>query len=541
MRPTGHPASESQSPVEPRRAADPLRAAFESGRSLAVAELVPWRGDLADPAGARIRGLARDLGSDERFDAISITDSPGGHAKLSPDVLAADLTAQGQEAIVHVTCRDRNRNELVSHGWRLASHRIQNLLILSGDLPTEGFGGHARPVFDLDSVGLLALYDRMNEGAVEHDLTRRSDEVSGARSASLPTQFFLGAAVDPFKRLERDLVPQYLKLGMKARAGARYAITQVGFDPRRLDELMRYVRDGALPLRLLANVFVLSRSTVRAFSARRVPGVILSDALIELTERAARSPDRGKEFFLDFAARQVAVARGIGYAGVYLGGLSRAEDFAAVIDRAAAYAGDDWRGLVSEVSFGLPGSFYLYRPDGAGLSDARRAPLGRPPRPPFQYRVDRALHGAVFRPGTTGFRFGAATYRAIESARMGRLAHVAERAVKGPLFGCRDCGDCSLPEIAYLCPESQCAKNQRNGPCGGAVDGECEVPGRTCIWARAYERLRPFGEAEVMLDRAPVITDQGLRRTSAWANTFLGRDHVARPARPAVSSTAVER
>ena len=44
-----------------------------------------------------------------------------------------------------------------------------------------------------------------------------------------------------------------------------------------------------------------------------------------------------------------------------------------------------------------------------------------------------------------------------------------------PLFGCRDCGDCSLPDIAYVCPESQCAKNQRNGPCGGTRDGLCEV------------------------------------------------------------------
>jgi hypothetical protein len=49
-------------------------------------------------------------------------------------------------------------------------------------------------------------------------------------------------------------------------------------------------------------------------------------------------------------------------------------------------------------------------------------------------------------------------------------------------FGCQDCGDCSLPEIAYLCPESQCAKNQRNGPCGGTRPGSlCEVGDKACI------------------------------------------------------------
>ena len=96
------------------------------------------------------------------------------------------------------------------------------------------------------------------------------------------------------------------------------------------------------------------------------------------------------------------------------------------------------------------------------------------------------------------------------------------------MYDCRDCGDCSLPDIAYLCPESHCQKNQRNGPCGGAHDGLCEVPGHTCIWADAYRRLKPYGEELAMLDRPPVLQDNALRRTSAWGNAFLDRDHIAK-------------
>jgi methylenetetrahydrofolate reductase (NADPH) len=100
---------------------------------------------------------------------------------------------------------------------------------------------------------------------------------------------------------------------------------------------------------------------------------------------------------------------------------------------------------------------------------------------------------------------------------------------KAALFGCKDCGDCSLPEIAYLCPESQCAKNQRNGPCGGTREGRCEVDGfGDCIWLRAYERLQHDGREQGMLDHAPVVQNQGLRGTSAWANLWLGRDHTAK-------------
>jgi methylenetetrahydrofolate reductase (NADPH) len=106
---------------------------------------------------------------------------------------------------------------------------------------------------------------------------------------------------------------------------------------------------------------------------------------------------------------------------------------------------------------------------------------------------------------------------------------VLEQAVKIPMFDCRDCGDCSLPDVAYLCPESHCAKNQRNGPCGGSHEGQCEVPGRECIWARAYRRLKPYGEEDAILRRPVVVTDNALRRTSAWANTYLGRDHTTRP------------
>ena len=106
---------------------------------------------------------------------------------------------------------------------------------------------------------------------------------------------------------------------------------------------------------------------------------------------------------------------------------------------------------------------------------------------------------------------------------------MAEQAAKVPMFECRDCGDCSLPDIAYLCPESQCAKNQRNGPCGGTrEDSLCEVGEKTCIWALAYDRLKAYGEESTMLEGPPVIKDNALAHTSAWANTFLGRDHHAR-------------
>ena len=85
----------------------------------------------------------------------------------------------------------------------------------------------------------------------------------------------------------------------------------------------------------------------------------------------------------------------------------------------------------------------------------------------------------------------------------------------------------SLPDIAYLCPESQCVKNQRNGPCGGTKAGKCEILDQECIWIREYDRLKPFGNETTMLEGPVVFRGASLKHTSAWANRFLGRDHHA--------------
>jgi hypothetical protein len=76
------------------------RALGDVNRFTYVAELVPGRGALADDAGSRVRALADELGEDHRFAALSITDSAGGHAMLSLEVLASQLTEAGQKRTV---------------------------------------------------------------------------------------------------------------------------------------------------------------------------------------------------------------------------------------------------------------------------------------------------------------------------------------------------------------------------------------------------------------------------------------------------------
>jgi methylenetetrahydrofolate reductase (NADPH) len=139
----------------------------------------------------------------------------------------------------------------------------------------------------------------------------------------------------------------------------------------------------------------------------------------------------------------------------------------------------------------------------------------------------------LFNQKSPGFGVSVAKYKVLEKKSfkgLKRYTYFNERMIKAALFNCRECGDCSLPDITYLCPQSQCAKNQRNGPCGGSSNDKCELSehNRDCIWVKAYSRNKYFNKNTVEhLPSIPVIKNSKLKDTSGWANYYLGRDHNA--------------
>ena len=131
---------------------------------LTCVEVVTSRGTITDPDGRQVLELAQKLADNPRIHGLSITDNPGGNAMIGPDTLGRDLLARGQEVIIHLSCKDWNRNALQSRAWQLASEGFHNILALSGDYPIDGYRGQANPVFDTDSVGLLKMFTDMNAG-----------------------------------------------------------------------------------------------------------------------------------------------------------------------------------------------------------------------------------------------------------------------------------------------------------------------------------------------------------------------------------------
>lgn len=94
-----------------------------------------------------------------------------------------------------------------------------------------------------------------------------------------------------------------------------------------------------------------------------------------------------------------------------------------------------------------------------------------------------------------------------------------ERIVKGPMFGCRMCGNCVLQETALICP-MECPKGARNGPCGGSTPERCYVDNtRPCIWYRIYERAFALGREEKLLEVLPPL-DWDRVGTQTWEDVI---------------------
>lgn len=504
------------------------------------AEVVTSRGYQPEQPPSYL-AMAKQLLADPRIGWISITDSPGGAPMLPPDWLAAQMSGDRERIVIHLTCKDLNRNGLESAAWRLAADGCRNVLALTGDYPTTGFGGRAEGVFDIDSVGLIALLRSMNDGMTVAG--------RGGRPETLPrTDFFIGCAVSPFKRHESELMPQYFKLLRKIAAGARWVIPQLGYDMRKFNEVRLLLAARGLDVPVVGNVYLLNRAVARLFNSGKLAGCVVSDELLSLCEKYAAGADKGKQFFLELAAKQLAVFKGLGFAAGYLGGIAKAEVFAQVIDMAETFGPDDWRDFVKEIRFSQPGEFFLFDHDPAtGLADFTRfnpeylASIRQPQgRRPFGYRVSRWFHRWMFTRDRGLWRWFQWFYakRDGKGGLLAGVAHAVERGSKHLLYGCEDCGDCSLPDCAYLCPRYSCSKCGRNGPCGGSLDARCELGDKQCFWTRVYERLKSYGETEQMLDGPITFYNAELKHTSAWANTFLRRDHHGRE--PPVAADAAK-
>ena len=484
-----------------------LREALKGGRFAITVEVVPASRDraLEESLGPALT-LAGALADEPRVAGLSVTDRVRSDDDHDPVRVAAALTrAFGIVPVVHLSGKDREPDQLALSLGALAEAGLDNILCVTGDrlkaVPAD------RPVRYVDSVDAVRLTRWLLPSAL------------------------IGAGVSPFKYTEEESLNQYFKMAKKHAAGADFVVTQIGWDMRKLAELIRYRRERGLDQPVMANLMLLPAGVARRIHKGGVPGVVVTDDLLALVEFEAQAPDKGRAARLGRLALQIVGAQRLGYAGVQLSGLATAEDVRRALDLAGEWSSrlptaDEWR-LAWDELMRLPtgGAARLDPPPGYFLFDAGARPgAAEAPSAPLRrhYVALRAAHGAIFHRASPVFRLLRPMARRVPAgSRLASWLERLERLIKEPLVGCQMCGHCRLPETFYVCPET-CPKGLANGPCGGSSGNICEAGERECIHSVQYRLAKAAGRLDA-LERALVAPVPEPRGGSSWLNHFGAR------------------
>jgi homocysteine S-methyltransferase len=179
------------------------------------------------------------------------------------------------ETILHFSCRDRNLLAMQSELMSAYVLHIRNILAITGDPPVVGDYPHATGVFDVDSIGLLKLMSRLNDGV---DLAGKP---IGAK-----TQFLRACAANP---TAVDLNREYDRYEQKIAAGAEFAMTQVLYDVKPLEEFSKRFK-GRIPV--LVGIMPLKNAKHANYMHFEIPDIQIPEAI---RERMAAAGDKGME------------------------------------------------------------------------------------------------------------------------------------------------------------------------------------------------------------------------------------------------------
>ena len=488
--------------------------------------------------------LARALLDDPRIGWISVTDNPGGGPMLPPDWLAGQVAGRGGQVVVHLTCKDANRNGLEAAAWRYASEGFHNILAITGDYPTAGFGGPAEPVFDLDSRG-------PDRPVAEHERRAGRSPAAAATLETLPkTDFFIGCVVSPFKRHERELMPQYFKLLRKIAAGAQWVIPQLGYDMRKFHEVKLLLASRGIQVPVVGNVYLLEQGRGQAVPQRqagRLRGQRRVAQRVREVRRRARQGARSSS--ASWPPSSWPCSRGWASPPATWAASPRPETFGEIIDLAESFGPDDWREFIREIQFSQPDEFFLFEHDPD--DGPERADADQPASIAARCRSRRASKAGDARttasrgwctawpsPATGGCSAccgGCSPAGTRSRACWAALAYGVERRLEAAAV--------RLPGLRRLQP----ARLRLSLPAPRLLEGRPQRAlrrlgqrplraGRQGMFLgprlRAAEGLRRIGA-----DARPAGGDSTmpqLKNTSSWANFYLDRDHSAGPAsRPA--------
>ena len=253
-----------------------LQKALESGQFAITAEMAPPKGyDFSEQI--EVAQLLKD-----KVHGVNVTDMQSACLKASSLGLCIALKNAGVEPILQITGRDRSRMAIMGDVLSAAAFGIDTVLALTGDHPVVGDCKQSKPVYDLDSVGILNMLSRMEETGC--------DCGGNPLTGGAPT-FFKGAAVTP---VYEPMILQVNKLRQKVEAGARYIQTQGIFELESLKRFLDAVDKAGIHVPIMAGIIPLKAAGMAKFMNQNVPGIsVPQDQIDRLTAAAEEGKEKG--------------------------------------------------------------------------------------------------------------------------------------------------------------------------------------------------------------------------------------------------------
>ncbi|MGB4325910.1 MAG: methylenetetrahydrofolate reductase [Bacillota bacterium] len=242
-----------------------FRSYIEAGEFVITAEIEPPKGSNLERTIEHAKSLAG------KVHAVNITDSPMANMRMSPIAVAHVVREETDlDAIFHLTCRDRNVIGLQSELLGAAALGVKTILILTGDHPERGDHPFAQGVYEVDSLGLVEIADRLNQG---YDC--QGNKLAGS------TQFYIGVAANP---CARDLDMEIWRLTKKIERGAQFVQTQPVYEMEVLYRFINKIKHLNVPV--IAGILPLKSEKMAKHLEENVPGVHIPEWLVEqLRER----------------------------------------------------------------------------------------------------------------------------------------------------------------------------------------------------------------------------------------------------------------
>ena len=288
---------------------DNLRQAVLDKKFLVTAEVAPPKG--GNPA--RMLEVAAKLKG--RVHAVNVTDGSRAVLRMSSVAASTILLQHGIEPVCQVACRDRNCIGLQADLMGAYALGIRNVLALTGDPVKAGDHQKSKAVFELESVRLLKLINKLNSGIDFNDKAMPDEALN----------LFPGAAVDPQLKSWSSLQKRFEK---KLEAGAQFFQSQMITDFDKLDKFMSQIACVS-DKPIMAGIFLLKSAKNAQFINKYVPGVNIPDTTIERLANAEKPLEEG----VKIAAEQVKLAQNI-CQGVHLMAVKREDLIPNILDLA---------------------------------------------------------------------------------------------------------------------------------------------------------------------------------------------------------------